>query len=194
MIDDGVVKFNFDWHPEPLEFVPEVLIEARNFLHQKKWIGTYPDGIGYGNISIRSAKGFYISSSATGDIAQAQSKDFSEVRSWDIASNQLSCYGLKIASSESLTHAALYDTMDNLMSVIHIHNNKLYQHHYNIVDTTPNTIAYGTPEMAYAIQQVALKKGVSGCVIMGGHPDGILSWGPDLESCLHQLLTLENPL
>ena len=55
MIDEGYIKFNSDWEKQAAfedERLDE-LLRYRQLLYGLELIGAYPDGIGYGNISLR---------------------------------------------------------------------------------------------------------------------------------------------
>ena len=56
-------------------------------------IGMRQDGIGYGNISLRTEKGFVISATATGGIRELGADGYSLVTEWSLAGNRLSCSG-----------------------------------------------------------------------------------------------------
>jgi hypothetical protein len=53
-----------------------------------------------------------------------------------------------LASSESLTHAAVYSGDGAAGAVIHCHADALWQRLVGRVPTTSAEVAYGTPEMA----------------------------------------------
>ena len=63
-MDEGYIKFDCNWIPSndiPLNKVA-VLNVWREIMYKKGLIGVYPDGIGFGNISLRcTEKTFLIS-------------------------------------------------------------------------------------------------------------------------------------
>lgn len=71
-IDEGYIKFNLDWKNTSFNFKNEdfeSLNSIRNQLFKLNLIGAYPNGIGFGNLSIRHSNSeFIISGSATGNI------------------------------------------------------------------------------------------------------------------------------
>ncbi len=113
MKDEGYIKFNCTWIKEKL---PDKTIIAelntwRQKLYDQQLIGAYPDGVGYGNISMRPENSaFLITGIATGNIEQLTSKHYTRVTSFDVTSNAITCQEPIKASSESLTHAIIYDT------------------------------------------------------------------------------------
>jgi L-ribulose-5-phosphate 4-epimerase len=185
--DDGVIKFACQWQPgPPLEaswLAP--LVAWRDRLWEAKQIGTYPNGIGYGNISLKlSDQTFAISGTQTGHLAQTTPTHYTLVDSWDIDRNTLHCVGPIKASSESLTHAALYDYAPDIRAIIHVHNRDLWQHYQHRLPTTAASVPYGTPEMAYEMWRLLDHSDLlqQRILIMAGHEEGVLVFGPTLES------------
>src|SRR5262245_3672282 len=104
------------------------LIMWRNYLRERQLIGIYPDGIGYGNISARLRDGtFVISASATGGLEIAGPEHFTQVTQYDYDRNTLTCRGPVRASSESLSHAAVYEGDSTAHAIIHIHHSDLWE-------------------------------------------------------------------
>jgi len=119
-------------------------------------IGVDASGVGFGNLSIRdgATAQFYITGSATGRIPELMPADYARVVAYDFARNWLQCEGSTIASSESLTHAAVYESDPTARAVIHCHDIKLWAALLDKAPTTPKRVEYGTPEMAYAVRRL----------------------------------------
>jgi L-ribulose-5-phosphate 4-epimerase len=90
-------------------------------------LGVYPNGVGFGNVSVRDGRmtSFYITGSATGVLAELALADCVRVVAYDFARNWLSYEGTAIPSSESLTHAAVYESDSMTSAVIHCHDSAL---------------------------------------------------------------------
>jgi L-ribulose-5-phosphate 4-epimerase len=135
MIDEGVIKYRCQWTPGPpiaVDSLREVMA-WRDRLHQSQLIGLYPNGIGYGNISLRLSPGtFAVSGTQTGYLVTTTPDHYTRVDSWDIDHNTLHCIGPLQASSESLTHAALYDASAEIQAVIHVHHRDLWQRYQGL--------------------------------------------------------------
>ncbi len=187
MRDEGVIKFGSNWKKE--EALPEVrikeLIQIRKKLFDLNLIGVYPDGIGYGNLSLllEPEKQFVISGSQTGHLSEVTPQHFSLVTSYSVARNQINCRGPIQASSESLTHAMIYETFMGVKAVIHVHSPLLWKQMLNKVPTTGTQIAYGTPQMAREIKRLADETDLrqSKILVMAGHEDGIITFGKNLD-------------
>ncbi|RLD37620.1 MAG: class II aldolase/adducin family protein [Bacteroidetes bacterium] len=191
--DEGYIKFHYEWIPARLpEIKLEELIYWRQKLYQAKLIGSYPNGIGFGNISQRYQDNqFIISASATGNKDVLDASHFSLVDEFNLDKNWLSCIGNLPASSESLSHAAIYSASPQTKAIIHIHNLQLWKKYLNRLPTSDVSAPYGTPEMAYSLQSLILKeKSDPGLIVMGGHEEGILIYASDLKQAGKKALSL----
>jgi hypothetical protein len=196
-VQEGYIKFQCNWEKEPVD-LPEGLLLSMNSARQKLrdlgLIGVYPDGIGFGNISVRNADGtsFYITGSATGELPELDSQHYALVTEYDISGNVLSCKGLTKASAESLTHAAFYEAVPEAGAVVHVHCRWLWEKLLHQFATTPADIEYGTPEMALAVGDLAQKANSHSdkIVVMGGHPEGIIAFGETLEEATSLIINI----
>lgn len=184
-MDEGYIKFNCNWvKAKPISKNKILEISTwRNMLHKLGLIGAYNDGVGYGNISIRSInQSFLITGSATGGLNKLTENHYTMVNEYDLMQNNLTCTGPIKASSESLSHAVIYECSPGTNAVIHIHNIEMWKKYIHKVPTTKKNILYGTPEMANEIKRlfketnVELKK----IIVMGGHKEGIITFGKTL--------------
>jgi len=155
-------------------------------------IGMDSNGIGFGNLSIRdgATDNFYITGSATGGIPELTLADCAKVVAYDFERNWLQYEGSTIPSSESLTHAAIYESDRKAGAVIHCHDSKLWAALLNQAPTSSKTIDYGTPQLAYEIMQLFKQTDVRSrkILIMAGHAAGILTLGKDLEQAFAVLM------
>jgi hypothetical protein len=79
-------------------------------------------------------------------------------------------------------------------SVVHVHCRWLWEKLLNDFPTTSSEIAYGTPAMAEAVGKLASEIHGAGesIIVMGGHQEGILSFGINLEEATTQIINLYN--
>jgi len=150
------------------------------------------NGIGFGNLSIRdgATDNFYITGSATGGIPELTLADCAKVVTYDFERNWLQYEGSTIPSSESLTHAAIYESDPKAGAVIHCHDSKLWTALLNQAPTSSKTIDYGTPQLAYEIMRLFKQTDVRSrkILVMAGHAAGILTHGEDLEEAFAVLM------
>src|SRR5207302_1989498 len=69
----------------------------------------------------------------------------------DVAANALGCRGPVAASSESLSHAAVYAAEPAAAAVIHVHHLGLWEELRDVLPTTDSRAEAGKPAMADAI-------------------------------------------
>jgi len=167
---------------------------CRRKLVDQHLLGVYPNGIGFGNVSVRDGRtSFYITGSATGGLAELTPADCVRVVAYDFARNWLSYEGAAIPSSESLTHAAIYESDASTSAVIHCHDSALWAMLLDRVPTTSKTVAYGTPEMAYEIIRLFQISDVRSekIFVMAGHQAGIVTFGKNLEEAFQVMMRVK---
>lgn len=195
-IDEGYIKFNIDWKETQFDFNPNDFTElntCRDNLYELNLIGAYENGVGFGNISKRIIDNQYIiSGSATGNFSKLEPQHYALVENCDLNKNQVKCKGLTKASSESLSHAIIYESLKKANAVIHTHNLKMWQGYLNKLPTTNKNAEFGTPEMALEIKR--LLKSNSGILIMGGHKEGILCYGKTIQETEELLISYYNKI
>lgn len=196
MNDEGVIKFNCQWTKSPP--LDEVWVRDLNIWRDEMYrlglIGVNKQGIGYGNISIRFQKNeFIISGSGTGKFNTLTGEHYALVTDYSVNENTICSTGATIASSESLTHAMIYELVKDIHAVIHVHHFGIWK---KLLDTLPSTaedIEYGTPQMANEIERLFEDQNLLQHRIfaMAGHYEGVVCFGTDLnhaaELLKHQL-------
>jgi ribulose-5-phosphate 4-epimerase/fuculose-1-phosphate aldolase len=191
--EKGYVRFACDWEPAdpPAGPAVEALIRWRDRLHALGLIGVYPDGIGFGNLSARLDGGsFLVSGTATGRLPTLGPEHFTTVTDYDFAANRLRCRGPVQASSESLSHAAVYRADPAAATVIHVHHLGLWERLYGVLPTTDPKAEAGTPEMAWAIEDLLRDRAARerGLFVMGGHREGVMGFGRTVDEAGGRLL------
>ena len=183
MSETGSVKFTCERIPTKLTAIPEFaeLNRYRRKLIRLGLIGVDSNGIGFGNMSIRdrSANNFYITGSGTGERRELDPSDYARVVAYDFERNWLRCEGSTVASSESLTHAAIYESEPAAGAIIHGHDLRLWAALFGQVPTTAKLVAYGTPEMANEVEGLFKRTDLKQrkVLVMGGHEGGIVAFG-----------------
>jgi L-ribulose-5-phosphate 4-epimerase len=165
---------------------------CRRKLLQLGLIGVDANGVGFGNLSIRdgATNKFYITGSATGGKPELALADCARVVAYDFKRNWLRCEGSAIPSSESLTHAAVYESDAKAESVIHCHDPELWTAFLNQAPTTSKAVDYGTPEMAYEVRRLFKFTDVQSrkIFVMAGHEEGIVAFGKNLQEAFVVLM------
>ena len=193
MQDEGVIKFDLQYTES--EAVAGAAIAELNTWRRILWqldlIGQHTSrygGYGYGNVSQRidrpgapaGRRRFVISGTQTGMLKDLDAGHYSIVNSYDAQHNRVIAEGPVRPSSESLTHGVVYDLDAAIQVVLHVHSPDIWQKAaaLNIPVTDP-AAEYGTPAMAAEVRRLFLASatGSSGIFSMGGHLDGIVSYG-----------------
>lgn len=214
---EGIIKFACHWQQYALYKCERAhaVLDVRNQLWNRGLVGAAADGTGYGNVSsavsldealelaphmaerVQSRyhagqRCFLVTGSQTGREAVLADSGLALVLEWSLAANELACAGPVRASSESLTHAALYEADSRIGGVVHVHAPWYWEHWPENAPRTAADVHYGTPAMGYEIQKIWRETGaaLSGAVCMGGHRDGLLAWGPTVVQALETLLTM----
>ena len=195
MSETGSVKFK-------CEQVPIEISRFAGFAELNKYrrklldlgvMGVDANGIGFGNLSVRDGRTarFYITSSATAGIVEPTPADYAKVVGYDFAKNWLRCEGSRVASSESLTHAAVYESDPTARAVIHCHDINLWSELLDEAPTTPKRVEYGTPEMAYAVQRLFEVTDVKTrkIFVMAAHDGGLVTFGKNLQDAFGILMS-----
>ena len=197
MLDEGYIKYQSRWEEGPASD-PESARQLeywRKPLFKAGLVGHYEDlGVGFGNISIRcgSPGQFLITGTQTGHIESTTEQHYSLVTDYDIERNEVSCSGPIQASSEAMTHAAIYELDPSIAAIVHVHSKPLWDQHLNRLPTTNPDVAYGTPEMAMEFRRLYAESafGSQGIAVMGGHEEGLIGIGKSLEQASARILAL----
>ncbi len=227
MIDEGYIKYRCEWiqanamSSEGGAVLPHSIADLtayRNALHQLNFIGEYPNGIGFGNLSQRilppaappslallsspllssslhptaplSSDSFIITGTQTGHLATLTAADYALVTAFDPVQNTVTCQGLRQASSESLTHGVIYASHPAIQAIIHIHSPQLWKQLLHQVPTTRADVPYGTPEMAAETQRLFREGSLlqQKIFVMAGHEDGVVTFGENLQTAYRVLI------
>lgn len=195
MNDNGHIKFQLDWQRAPAiasDLIRE-LADWRQLLYDAGLIGWYHDaGIGFGNLSARlgSSNSFVISGNSTGNLRLLGPEHFAIVTAVDLAANRITCRGPIRASSESMTHAALYALDPAIGAVVHVHSATLWEALRDEVPTTAAEVAYGTPAMARELQRLYRESDLCErrIAVMGGHFEGLVTTGQSIAEATLRIL------
>lgn len=190
---EGYIKFEARWTlapPLPDADIAEIN-HWRQYVFELGFIGAYPDGIGFGNISRRwdAAGRFLISGSDTGHLDAPDARHYCVVHSAEPEQNLVCCEGPVIASSESMSHAVIYRHCPEVGAVVHAHHRALWERWMHRLPTTDVRVSYGSPEMAAEIVRLLRESELrrSGVFITAGHEEGIFTFGRDLAEAVQRL-------
>lgn len=197
--EEGYIKFECNWQEKGFAFAKKnfnKINEWRKKLYELELVGIDEEGVGFGNISMReeNTNRFYITGSETGRHSHLTKDHYARIMNYNIDKNWVKCVGKVRASSESLTHAAVYESDLAIKAVIHTHHERLWKMLKNKLPTTDPQAEFGTPEMAREIKRLMDQREVriEKIIIMGGHKEGIITFGRDLDEAGDVLLKYFN--
>ncbi|MBI5710938.1 MAG: class II aldolase/adducin family protein [Candidatus Eisenbacteria bacterium] len=195
--EEGVIRFEVEHETRPLEErtfgeTVRTLAAWREVLARLGLIGRDPgryEGYGYGNVSARvgpmgdvgrGQRRFLVTGTQTGGRADVTLADFCLVERYDIVRNRVASCGLVPPSSESLTHAAIYDIAPAARVVLHGHAPEIWRSARALgLPVSRPEARNGTPAMAHEVQRLYRESTLSatGILAMGGHEDGVIAFG-----------------
>lgn len=193
---EGVVKYTVRHESARISLPAEMpdLLSWRRRLREMALIGADAQGVGYGNLSIRlyATPTFLITGSQSSGLVEVDQRHFARVTVVDLDRNFLRSIGEHAPSSEALTHAALYQVYGAIRAVVHVHSAGLWSAHVHRLPTTRDDVPYGTPEMGYEMIRLHKRSalGRQGVIVMGGHRDGLIAFGPTLADAAGEILKL----
>jgi len=161
------------------------LNRARTKLRELGLVGAMPNGIGFGNLSVRIKDNeFLISGTATGASPVLGPDGYCLITSFEVDRNRVVSTGPVKPSSETMTHGVIYQSCPNANCVIHIHSRQIFDGMIkDKYPATPETAAYGTPEIALAIGKL-VNHHDEGCIVLAGHDEGVIVYGATVEKAL----------
>jgi len=193
---EGVVKYAVKHVSGRLTLPAEMpdLLAWRRKLRELELIGADAQGVGYGNLSIRlyASPRFLITGSQSSGLLEVDQRHFASVTVVDLDRNSLRSVGETAPSSEALTHAALYQVNGAIRAVVHVHSNAIWTAYRDRLPTSRDEVPYGTPEMGYEMIRLHKRSAMGGLgvVVMGGHQDGVVAFGPSLAEAAGEILKL----
>jgi L-ribulose-5-phosphate 4-epimerase len=183
-VDEGYIKFDCVFTPglPPSATLLTELDATRQKMFELGLVGhDEKDDVDYGNISVRGPEPsqIIITGTQTGHLPQLAPEHYALVTMTDIDANRVGCTGAIKASSETLTHAAIYRLDPSIGAVVHVHSLALWERLMNVVPTTRPDVAYGTPAMAREFARLYRESNLpeKRLAVMGGHPAGLISFG-----------------
>jgi hypothetical protein len=196
---EGVVKYRLQHNQKPIneKFSFSEINAWRTVIFRLGLIGQDSgryDNLGFGNISQRldsQCSQFIISGTQTGHIEHLSPEHYCLVVKAEPQKNRIQSCGLRKPSSESLTHASIYDQDSNIQAVIHVHCPEIWNHTASLnLPHIPADIPYGTVEMAMAVERLIQPGGLqqTSLFTMLGHEDGVVSFGGNMQEAAWVLI------
>ncbi len=90
-----------------------------------------------------------------------------------------------------MTHGSIYAAAPAVRSVFHAHSPEIWREAARLgLPRTGNRIPYGSPEMAEEVKRLVSSSKIlkQGIIVMGGHEDGVVSFGDSIDAAGANLL------
>jgi hypothetical protein len=190
---EGIIKFQLRFtRAKPVPGMEIKEINAwREVLFRLGLIGQDPQrygGFGYGNISRRirpfirpaNRRPFLITGSQTGGVVSLTPEHYTTVVEYDSGRNRVVAKGPIRPSSEALTHGMIYNLSRTTRFVIHVHSPEIWSKAHALdIPVTDEQAAYDTTDLALEVGRLfrASRLGEKRIFVMGGHEDGVVSFG-----------------
>ncbi len=150
------------------------------------------NGAGYGNLSKKlEGNTFLITGTQTGGLERLTASHYTKVLEFYPKENLVVSEGPIEASSESMTHGAIYSALDYCNFVFHVHCNLIWKSYkeFDMVYTKKN-VEYGTPEMVKEVINLFKTTNVEkdNIFVMLGHEDGVVSFGKTSDEAGNAIL------
>jgi L-ribulose-5-phosphate 4-epimerase len=203
---EGVIKYREDYSAGPAlprEQVAELAV-WRRVLFDVGLIGQDParyDGASYGNASTRTRpfdkpkgkRAFIVTGTQTGRIPELTPDHFTIVEGYDLAGNSVTARGPIRASSESMTHGAVYDNGPLIRWIFHAHSPEIWHARDRLkLPSTRAEVQYGTPEMAWEVHRLFAESDLRDvrAFAMAGHEDGVITFGASAAEAAGHMVDL----
>jgi L-ribulose-5-phosphate 4-epimerase len=190
-MNEGAIKFRCEhvFWSEPFDV--ENIEKCRQQLLKAGLIGRDANrygGYAFGNVSERRGKQILITASNSAHVKVLDDLGYVFIDAADVVQNSVLSRGAAKPSSESLTHVSVYMMDPSVGGVAHVHSPKLWNR-TDLLRTDPNAL-FGSIEMASEVVRLFKETDVKERQIfaMGGHEDGIVSFGPTIQSAVDVLL------
>jgi ribulose-5-phosphate 4-epimerase/fuculose-1-phosphate aldolase len=190
-MNEGVIKFQCDHTFCCDEFDITNIDKCRQQLLNAGLVGRDPNrysGYSFGNVSERRGNEILITATQTSHIKVLDYLGYVFIEQSDLANNTVNSRGAAKPSSESLTHVQVYMMDQRIGGVAHVHSPKIWAR--SDLLRTDSNVPYGSPEMALEVKRLFEETDVKERRIfaMGGHEDGIIAFGPDIQYAVDLLL------
>lgn len=205
---EGVIKFDAQHEYTRLSWDGEGSRVASLFAWREVFrglglLGQEPgryEGLGFGNLSARlpsrtraaGHRRFLITCTQTSGAEVMDPEQLCVIERYELQAHRVVSRGPCLPSSESMTHAALYDADSELGFVFHVHAPAIWGAADALgLPCTAERVEYGTPAMALEVRRVyrggAGRKGQ--VIVMRGHEDGVLAFGATAQEAGSALVT-----
>ncbi len=187
--DEGTIRFAYALEaPEGPVAPPDLLTQLRGWRHVLRRLSLVGQdairygGFGFGNLSARDPQQpgeFLITASQTSGVEDLEDADLVRITGCNPARFWVDAVGHQPPSSESLTHAMIYESDPAIAWIFHGHSPEIWEGAQALgVPAIPEEIAYGSAELADAMADLLHGHAERPLLFVTlGHRDGVFACG-----------------
>lgn len=188
-VAEGTIRFAYGLEPPEGPVAPAPVLQAlrgwRSVLRRLGLVGQTPErygGLGFGNLSGRDTgdpQQFVITASQTAGAPELEEGDLVRILHSSTSRFWVDALGHQPPSSETLTHAMIYEADPAIGWVLHGHSPDIWQRADELdLPATPESVAYGSADMVSAVAALLESHPERPLVFVTlGHEDGVFACG-----------------
>ena len=191
---EGTIQFAYDLQADPADKLASddfaTLSAWRWILFELGLLGQSPDrydGYAFGNLSVRPDQedGFIITASQTSGERELAAQHLVRITHCNLSRFWVEAQGTEPPSSESLTHAMVYQADPRMRCVFHVHSPLIWQSRSVLkLPQTAVDVPYGSSAMVQAVAEL-METNQSRPLLFAtaGHEDGVFACGHNPNEC-----------
>jgi len=191
---EGTIHFAYALEPPEGPVAPAGVLQAlrgwRSVLRRLELLGQTAEryaGLGFGNLSARDPadpERFIVTASQTSGAPELEDGDLVRVLHSNLERFWVDALGHQPPSSETLTHAMIYQADPDIAWVFHGHSPDIWQRADELdLPATGTDVPYGSPEMVRAVAALLQRHRERPCVFVTlGHRDGVFACGSSADA------------
>lgn len=198
---EGTIRFAYALQPPDGPVASSGVLQTlrgwRNVLRRLGLLGQDPQrygGLGFGNLSLRDAgspEQFVITASQTAGFPELEDGDLVRITHSNPTRFWVDALGHQPPSSETLSHAMIYQSDPEVGCVFHVHSPDIWLRADDLaLPCTEESVPYGSAAMAEAVAGLLREHGSPLTFATLGHQDGVFACAADARSAGDALVHL----
>jgi hypothetical protein len=198
---EGTIRFAYGLQPPDGPVTDSLTLQTlrgwRTVLRRLELVGQDPqryDGLGFGNLSHRDAERpeqFVITASQTAGLPELEDGNLVRITHSNTSRFWVDAVGHQPPSSETLSHAIIYQADASVSCVLHVHSPDIWLRADELdLAATDAAVSYGSPAMAEAVAALLAAHRAPLTFVTRGHRDGVFACARSAEDAGAALIHL----
>lgn len=190
---EGTIRFAYGLQPPEGPVTDSATLHTlrgwRSVLRRLDLVGQDParyEGLSFGNLSQRDRERpeqFVITASQTAGFPELEDADLVRVTHCNTSRFWVDALGHQPPSSETLTHAMIYQAEASVGCVFHVHSPDIWLQADELdLPGTEVDVPYGSPAMAGAVAELLARHRAPVAFVTRGHRDGVFACADSAET------------